>query len=97
MGFLFSAPNSLPQRRISQDDNKSANGRNQNFEADHTVLSGVVIGWGHGWGWGQAEMAAQSTCVHDSSLCTSLHYSADDYTIGGYEDVDWSAFGDFTF
>lgn len=72
------------------------------FDADHTVLSGVVIDWGHGWGWGQAAWAAQSTCGHEAALnaaTTHLYcHSVEDYSIAaGYDEVDWSAFGDFSF
>lgn len=68
------------------------------FEADHTVLSGVVIDWGHGWGWGQAAWAAESACGHEAAINTTLYcHAVEDYTIGGYDEVDWSAFGDFSF
>lgn len=78
--------------------NGVANGRNPAYEADHTVLSGVVIDWGHGWGWGQAAWAAQSACAHETAVNATLYcHAAEDYAIGGYDEVDWSAFGDFSF
>lgn len=70
--------------------------RNAASDADHTVLSGVVIDWGHGWGWGQAW--AQAACTVDSAVSANLYcHATPDYALGGYDEVDWSAFGDFSF
>lgn len=74
-------------------------------DADHTALSGLAIDWGHGWGWGQAAWAAQSACLHDHAVATAAVVPSaglfcnggEDYGIGGYEEVDWSSFGDFSF
>lgn len=75
----------------------STNNTNKH-DADHTVLSGVVIDWGHGWGWGQTECAAQTACTHDAAIGTALYcHAAEDYGVSGYDEVDWSAFGDFCF
>ncbi|XP_072397468.1 uncharacterized protein [Diabrotica undecimpunctata] len=79
----------------------------KNYEADHTVLAGVCIDWGHGWGWGQnANWGPQALLGHDTSLtvsqllpAASISYchSAEDYTVSGMDEVDWCAFGDFSF
>ncbi|KAB0804298.1 hypothetical protein PPYR_01268 [Photinus pyralis] len=70
----------------------------KNHDDDHTVLSGVVIDWGHGWGWGEATWAAQSACAHDASISSAFYcHAAEDYGVSGYDEVDWSAFGDFCF
>ncbi|XP_044745250.1 uncharacterized protein LOC123307104 [Coccinella septempunctata] len=72
--------------------------RPQNFENDHTVISGVELGWGHGWGWGGAVWAAEATCVHEAAVSSSLYcQNLEDYSLGGYEEMDWSAIGDFCF
>lgn len=77
---------------------------NPSYDADHTVLSGVAIDWGHGWGWGQsAWAAAHSGCGHGAvgaaaAINSALYcHAVDDYAISGYDEVDWSAFGDFSF
>lgn len=79
----------------------------KNYEADHTVLSGVCIDWGHGWGWGQNAILAQQSmlCGHEAALsalsqvpASSIFcHSADDYAVAGMDEVDWCAFGDFSF
>ncbi|KAG5880201.1 hypothetical protein JTB14_018063, partial [Gonioctena quinquepunctata] len=79
--------------------------KQRGYGADHTVLSGVCIDWGHGWGWGQNSWAAANMgtlCGHESAsivpIASSLYCnSAEDYAVGGMDDVDWSAFGDFSF
>lgn len=66
-------------------------------DADHTLVTGVVIGWGHGWGWGHSTWA-QTSCTVDTSVNTNLYYHpTTDYGVCGYDEVDWSAFGDFSF
>lgn len=71
---------------------------NNRYDNDHTVLSGVVIDWGHGWGWGQAACMAQAACAQDMTINAAIHcHAAQDYALSGYEEVDWSAFGDFCF
>lgn len=68
------------------------------FDEDHTVLSGVVIDWGHGWGWGHAEWAAQSVCGYEAAIDTTLYcHGIGDSAVGGCDEGDWSAFGDFCF
>ncbi|KAL3289242.1 hypothetical protein HHI36_003674 [Cryptolaemus montrouzieri] len=70
----------------------------QNFDNDHTVISGVELGWGHGWGWGGAIWAAEAACVHEAAVSSALYcQNLEDYGVGGYEEMDWSAFGDFCF
>ncbi|XP_017769276.1 PREDICTED: uncharacterized protein LOC108557311 isoform X2 [Nicrophorus vespilloides] len=69
-------------------------------DADHTVLSGVAIDWGHGWGWGQSVNTA--ACAQEAASATAnsaLYCHANvDYSLGGgCEEVDWSAFADFSF
>ncbi|XP_023027660.1 uncharacterized protein [Leptinotarsa decemlineata] len=78
--------------------------QHSSYGADHTVLSGVCIDWGHGWGWGQNSWAAHvgTLCAHESAsivpVASSVYcHSAEDYTVGGMDEVDWSAFGDFSF
>ncbi|KAK9891164.1 hypothetical protein WA026_013481 [Henosepilachna vigintioctopunctata] len=72
--------------------------KSQNFENDHTVISGVEYGWGHGWGWGGAVWAAEAACVHEAAVSSALYcQNLEDYGVGGYEEMDWSAFGDFCF
>lgn len=68
-------------------------------DADHTILSGVVIDWGHGWGWGHNGWMMQSAmCGYESAMSGALHcHGVEDCVVNGYEDVDWSAFGDFCF
>ncbi|KAF5285601.1 hypothetical protein FQA39_LY16570 [Lamprigera yunnana] len=80
------------------DCNRSSVIAKKTHEDDHTVLSGVVINWGHGWGWGQDAWTTQAACAHDSAVSTALYcHAAEDYGVSGYEEVDWSAFGDFCF
>jgi hypothetical protein len=72
--------------------------RNHNYDADHTVLSGVVIDWGHGWGWGQNAWAAHTACVTDAAVSSALYcHALGDYAVSGFDEVDCSAFGDFIF
>lgn len=80
---------------------------NPNYDADHTVLSGVAIDWGHGWGWGaSAWTAGHAGCAHGAvgavgaaaAINSALYcHSVEDYGLSGYDEVDWSAFGDFSF
>ncbi|KAJ8924487.1 hypothetical protein NQ315_007284, partial [Exocentrus adspersus] len=68
------------------------------YDNDYTVLSGVCIDWGHGWGWGQNHWASQPACHETAAVASSIYYhSGDDYGVGGYDECDWSAFGDFSF
>lgn len=69
------------------------------YSSEHTVAPGVVIDWGHGWGWGEVAWAAQLACAHDAAVNTALYCSnLEDYNVGGYEDAcDYSACGDFSF
>ena len=87
------------EQYVGNDDSLSKI-HNPAFDADHTVLAGVVIDWGHGWGWGHVPWAAgAASCSHDVGGINSL-YCQEDYTLGGgggYDEVDWAAFGDFTF
>ncbi|XP_030750853.1 uncharacterized protein LOC115878475 [Sitophilus oryzae] len=75
--------------------------RKKKYDNDHTVLAGVCVDWGHGWGWASqapATVAPQISFAADTAISSALYCpSAEDYTISGYEDVDWSAFGDFCF
>ncbi|KAK4885359.1 hypothetical protein RN001_001630 [Aquatica leii] len=60
----------LPSNKNCNNDDdyrRSALNSKRKHEDDHTVLSGVVIDWGHGWGWGQAAWADQAACTHDSA------------------------------
>ncbi|XP_050515139.1 uncharacterized protein LOC114332169 [Diabrotica virgifera virgifera] len=92
--------NSIQQQTINSPLQK-------NYEADHTVLAGVCIDWGHGWGWGQnANWGPQALFGHEETLtvsqilpAASISYchSAEDYTVSGMDEVDWCAFGDFSF
>ncbi|VEN62260.1 unnamed protein product, partial [Callosobruchus maculatus] len=89
----------LPSQRGRSGDSQQTTNR---YDADHTVLSGVAIDWGHGWGWGQAAWVAQMCAVQSEAgaVGSSFHYhssSAEDYTMGGCDEIDWSAFGDFGF
>ncbi|XP_060533843.1 uncharacterized protein LOC132706504 [Cylas formicarius] len=71
----------------------------RNYDNDHTVIEGVVIDWGHGWGWSQ-EVATHTSYIPDTTTTISstvFCHSAEDYNMGGYDDIDWSAFGDFCF
>lgn len=96
--ILFSAHVSHRNSNCTNEVSTVNKCRNPATDADHTVLSGVVIDWGHGWGWGQAAWAAQTACTLDTAISTNLTcHAAQDYTLGGYEEVDWSAFGDFSF
>ncbi|CAH1169818.1 unnamed protein product, partial [Phaedon cochleariae] len=93
--------NCCPDRTTSTTSTTSActNSKQRTYEADHTVLSGVCIDWGHGWGWGQNAWTVHSLYAHDVAAVTSSVFChiADDYTVGGIEEADWSAFGDFCF
>lgn len=61
------------------------------YDNDHTVPSGVVIDWGHGWGWGEVAWAAQLACAPDSAVNTALYCSnLDDYGVGGYVFIKFS-------
>lgn len=81
--------------------NPTSNGRNNknNFDNDYTVLSGVVIDWGHGWGWGQVATQAACSAYETGAISSALYsHAAEDCGLGGgYNEVDWSAFGDFSF
>ncbi|KAK9751766.1 hypothetical protein QE152_g4640 [Popillia japonica] len=71
--------------------------QNPAFGADHTVLSGVAIDWGHGWGWGCTAWTSQAAaCSHEVPV-TSVYCNGEDYGVEGYNEVDWSSFGDFCF
>ncbi|EFA11928.2 UDP-glucuronosyltransferase 2C1-like Protein [Tribolium castaneum] len=74
-------------------------------EADYTLISGVAIDWGHGWGWGQTAWAAHTACVSETATAleaavnSALHcHALGDYGVGsGMDELDCSAFGDFIF
>lgn len=68
------------------------------------MLSGVVIDWGHGWGWGESACAAYSACVSETASAleaavnSALYcHSMGDYGASGIDELDCSAFGDFIF
>jgi len=67
----------------------------------HFVFVGVVLDWGHGWGW--TTTTPTPAIVPQISLATEAFsssfycHTADDYTMTGLDDFDWSAFGDFCF
>ncbi|KAF7284433.1 hypothetical protein GWI33_022215 [Rhynchophorus ferrugineus] len=74
--------------------------RKKKFDNDHTVLAGVCVDWGHGWGWANQTptVAPQISFTTDTAISSAVYcHSAEDYTMTGYDDVDWSAFGDFCF
>lgn len=91
-------PPSKPCCNNHGHNNRSSIKPTEKHNEDHTVLPGVVIDWGHGWGWGQAAWATQTAYNHDAAISTALYcHTADDYAVSGYDEVDWSAFGDFCF
>nr|CAI5821620.1 unnamed protein product [Callosobruchus analis] len=93
----------LPSQRGRSRDSQQTTNRNMSSHLDHVYITGVVIDWGHGWGWGQAAWVAQMCAVQNEAgaVGSSFHYqsssAAEDYTMGGCDEIDWSAFGDFGF
>ncbi|XP_050295150.1 uncharacterized protein LOC126735244 [Anthonomus grandis grandis] len=76
------------------------------YHNDHTVLAGVCVDWGQGWGWsGQVNAIAPQISFTTEMIGTSAAaiapavycHTDTDYSMTGYDDFDWSAFGDFCF
>lgn len=67
----------------------------------HLVFVGVVLDWGHGWGWTtttQTPAIVPQISLATEAFSSSFYcHTADDYTMTGLDDFDWSAFGDFCF
>ncbi|KAL1512751.1 hypothetical protein ABEB36_002289 [Hypothenemus hampei] len=88
---------------LVQDNYRLAKGKKSvgQFDNDHTVVAGVVLDWGHGWGWAsqtQAAMTPQISFTTAEALSSTLYFhSAEDYSMVACDDVDWSSFGDFCF
>lgn len=88
----------LPTTIAPTNPSGSQNPASRRYDYDYTVLSGTCIGWGQGWGWGDTTCPTQTICHEPATLTSSIYcHSADDYGVGGYDECDWSAFGDFSF
>ncbi|XP_066245770.1 uncharacterized protein [Euwallacea similis] len=84
----------------SMDNRQNMYGKKQDqYNNDHTVLAGVaLLDWGHGWGWaGQAAIPAIAPQISFTAEAFNYCHAVEDYSMAGYDDVDWSAFGDFCF
>ncbi|KAH1007943.1 hypothetical protein HUJ04_005114 [Dendroctonus ponderosae] len=74
------------------------NKKSSKYENDHTVLAGtscgVVMDWGHGWGWtAQTPAIAPQITFTTEALSSSLYcHAVEDYTMVGYDDVDWNLY-----